>query len=281
MKPARPPSPLSHASGTGAGGELEAPLSHASGKGVGGERGRSRPVVPVAVGVLQRADRAVLLADRPGSRAYAGYWEFPGGKIEPGESVEHALARELAEELHITVVESVPWLAFDFDYPHAYVRLYFRRVFDWHGTPTPLEGQRLMFHPPGAPAPDPLLPAARPVMRWLELPDRLGWTPRDDAGAKVEPREHRIDGVRWLASTVRNREELTLAVALGAEFAVASALPERELAELCRATPIPVYALDPGDPDALDRMRRWGVHGLLSPMSPTQSCISRNVHGDE
>ena len=138
-----------------------------------------------------------------------------------------------------------------------------------------------MFHPPGAPAPDPLLPAARPVMRWLELPDRLGWTPRDDAGAKVEPREHRIDGVRWLASTVRNREELTLAVALGAEFAVASALPERELAELCRATPIPVYALDPGDPGALDRMRRWGVHGLLSPMSPTQSCISRNVHGDE
>jgi 8-oxo-dGTP diphosphatase len=223
-----------------------------------------RPVVPVAVGVLLRADGAVLLGDRPGARAYAGYWEFPGGKIEPGESVEHALARELAEELRITVTESVPWLVFDFDYPHVYVRLYFRRVFDWGGAPTPLEGQRLLFHPRGAPAPDPLLPAARPVMRWLELPDRLSWTATDGAGAKVEPSEHQIDGVRWLASTVRNSEELTLAVALGAEFAVAPRLPERELAELCRATPIPVYAPDPGGPDSLRRLQRLGAHGVAA-----------------
>src|SRR5882757_7457681 len=115
----------------------------------------ARAVVRVAVGVVLRADRAVLLADRPGGKAYAGYWEFPGGKIENAESVEHALARELAEELRITLTESVPWLTFDFDYPHAYVRLYFRRVIGWHGTPTPLEGPRLMFHRPGAPAPDP------------------------------------------------------------------------------------------------------------------------------
>jgi 8-oxo-dGTP diphosphatase len=222
----------------------------------------SRPVVRVAVGVVLRADRAVLLADRPGARAYAGHWEFPGGKIEPGESVEDALARELAEELHIVVVESMPWLVFDFDYPHAYVRLHFRRVFDWQGAPTPLEGQRLMFHPAGAPAPDPLLPAARPVMRWLGLPEEVSWPP-DDAPATVEPREHRIDGVRWLASTVRNVDELTLAVGLGAEFAVAPALPERELAELCRATPIPVYAQDPGGPDSLRRLQRLGVHGLV------------------
>ena len=222
-----------------------------------------RRVVPVAVGVVLRADGAVLLADRPGARAYAGYWEFPGGKIEAGESVEQALARELAEELRITVTESVPWLLFDFDYPHAYVRLHFRRVFDWRGAPTPLEGQRLMFHPRGAPAPGPLLPAARPVMRWLELPDRLSWTATDGAGARVEPSEHRIDGVRWLASTVRDTEELALAVALGAEFAVALGLPERELAELCRATPIPVYAHDPGDPDSLRRLQRLGAHGLV------------------
>jgi 8-oxo-dGTP diphosphatase len=223
----------------------------------------SRPVVPVAVGVVLRADRAVLLGDRPGARAYAGYWEFPGGKIEPGESVERALARELAEELHITVIESVPWLVFDFDYPHAYVRLHFRRVFDWQGMPTPLEGQRLMFHPTGAPAPDPLLPAARPVMRWLHLPERLSWPPPDGAPAPVEPREHRIDGVRWVASMVRNTAELTQAVAMGADFAVAPRLTEPELAELCRTTPIPVYAQDPGEPDSLRRLQRLGAHGLV------------------
>jgi 8-oxo-dGTP diphosphatase len=224
----------------------------------------ARPVVPVAVGVVVRADRAVLLADRPAGKAYAGYWEFPGGKIEPGETVGHALARELSEELRITVIESVPWLVFDFDYPHAYVRLYFRRVVEWHGTPTPLEGQRLVFHRPGAPAPDPLLPAARPVMRFLELPDWLSWPAAAAVPASAQPREHWIDGVRWLASAVRNAEELSRAVALGADFAVTPALAEHELAELCRATPIPLYAPDPGGSDALDRMRRLGLHGLVA-----------------
>jgi 8-oxo-dGTP diphosphatase len=222
-----------------------------------------RPVVPVAAGVLLGPDGAVLLADRPAGKAYAGYWEFPGGKIEEGESVEHALARELAEELHITVVESLPWLVFDFDYPHAYVRLYFRRVFEWSGTPQPLEGQRVLLHRPGGPPPDPLLPAARPVMRWLQLPDRLSWAPPEDWDDPVEPHEMAIDGAAWQVSTVNSSAELTQAVALGADFVVALALGEHDLAELCSRTPIPVYAPDPGGPDALNRMRRLGVHGLV------------------
>jgi 8-oxo-dGTP diphosphatase len=225
-----------------------------------------RPVVPVAVGVVVRADGAVLLADRPAGKPYAGYWEFPGGKIEAGESAEHALARELAEELGLTGVESIPWLGFDFDYPHAYVRLSFRRVLRWSGTPRPAEGQRLLFHRPGAAAPAPLLPAARPVMRWLELPDRLDW-PRQEP-AQALPHEHWIDGGRWLASMVRNTGELIEAVALGADFAVAAALPEHQLADLCRATPIPVYAADPGDAQALDRLRHLGAHGLAGPLAP-------------
>jgi len=226
----------------------------------------ARAVVRVAVGVVLRADRAVLLADRPGGKAYAGYWEFPGGKIENAESVEHALARELAEELRITLTESVPWLTFDFDYPHAYVRLYFRRVIGWHGTPTPLEGQRLMFHRPGAPAPDPLLPAARPVMRWLELPERLAWSPHQVAHAQPQPLL--IEGRRWLASAVRSAADLVEAVALGADFALAGAMSEQELAELCGGTPIPVYAADPGDPGALERLRGLGVHGLVQAPGP-------------
>jgi len=222
-----------------------------------------RPVVRVAVGIVVRADRAVLLADRPGARAYASYWEFPGGKIEPGESVEHALARELTEELAITVTESVPWVVYDFDYPHAYVRLYFRRVYDWHGTPAPVEGQRLVFHHPGTPGPDPLLPAARPVMRWLELPDRLNWAAVDRTQPLVQPEAHPIGGAHWMASVVRNPEELTLAVAAGADFAVATEMADGDLAALCEATPIPVYAHDPGGADALKRMRRLGAHGLI------------------
>ena len=115
----------------------------------------SRSVTPVAVGVLVRSDGAVLLADRPQGRPYSGYWEFPGGKIEPGESVEQALERELAEELGVRVRATEPWVVLEYDYPHAYVRLHFHRIFDWLGSPHPVEGQQLMFVRPGAVAPAP------------------------------------------------------------------------------------------------------------------------------
>jgi 8-oxo-dGTP diphosphatase len=236
--------------------------SRATPSEAGGEGAPRRSVVHVAAGVVLRADGAALLADRPGGKHYAGYWEFPGGKIEDGESVEHALARELAEELGITVTESVPWVVFEFDYPHAYVRLYFRRVFSWDGVPAAVEGQRLVFHRPGAPPPAPLLPAARPVIRWLQLPNRLSWPRPPAAEASAQPREHWIADTRWLASSVRTAQDLAQAAALGADFAVAPALEDSLLADLCHEAPIPVYASDPRDPDALHRLQRLGVHGL-------------------
>jgi 8-oxo-dGTP diphosphatase len=154
--------------------------------------GAGRPVIPVAVtpvavGVLIRADGAVLLADRPPGKPYAGYWEFPGGKVEPGESVEQALARELDEELGVSVTSSDPWTVIEHDYPHAYVRLYVRRVEQWLGAPHAAEGQRLCFLQPGAPAPAPLLPATVPILRWLALPTVLVRTPgvADDAAAAI------------------------------------------------------------------------------------------------
>ncbi|HEX7156000.1 MAG TPA: NUDIX domain-containing protein [Burkholderiaceae bacterium] len=131
---------------------------------------RGRPVTQVAVGVVLRDDGAVLLADRPAGKPYAGYWEFPGGKIEPGEPVETALARELGEELGITIGPSLPWVVYEHDYPHAYVRLHFRRIFEWSGVPHPVEGQRLRFCGPRDEWPSPLLPAAGPACRWLRLP---------------------------------------------------------------------------------------------------------------
>jgi 8-oxo-dGTP diphosphatase len=120
--------------------------------------------------VLLRPDGAVLLADRPAGKPYAGYWEFPGGKIEPGEDVQQALARELHEELGIEIAQALPWFVFEYDYPHAYVRLHFRRVFAWRGTPHAREGQQLAFFDPTGELPQPLLPAAVPALRWLTLP---------------------------------------------------------------------------------------------------------------
>jgi 8-oxo-dGTP diphosphatase len=129
-----------------------------------------RKVTRVAVGVLVRSDGHVLLADRPAGKPYAGYWEFPGGKIEPGEDVAAALERELDEELGIEIGRSVPWVTFEFDYPHAYVELQFRVVHEWRGDPHSREGQRVGFFDPAGALPQPLLPAALPTLRWLLFP---------------------------------------------------------------------------------------------------------------
>ena len=96
-------------------------------------------LVEVAAAVLIRPDDSFLLACRPDGKPYAGYWEFPGGKIEAGESPLQALTRELDEELGITVRQATPWLTRTFSYPHATVRLRFYRVTAWHGELTPRE----------------------------------------------------------------------------------------------------------------------------------------------
>lgn len=129
----------------------------------------TRTPVDVAVGVLVRRDGAFLLGSRPSGKPYAGYWEFPGGKVEAGESVADALRRELHEELGIAIGEPVPWVTREFDYPHAFVRLHFQRVFDWQGEPHAREEQRFGFFTTAS-LPAPLLPATVPVLRWLFLP---------------------------------------------------------------------------------------------------------------
>jgi 8-oxo-dGTP diphosphatase len=89
----------------------------------------SAGIVRVAAAVILRADGRVLLAQRPPGKAYAGYWEFPGGKLEPGESPRAALDRELHEELGLRVRRAAPWLVQRFVYPHAHVELHFFRVY--------------------------------------------------------------------------------------------------------------------------------------------------------
>lgn len=136
-------------------------------------------ILEVAAAVVLRPDGGFLLARRPSGKVYAGYWEFPGGKIEPGESAEDALARELREELGIEVRRSYPWIARVYAYPHATVRLNFFRVPDWNGQPHPREGQRLAWQRLDAPLVEPLLPANAPVLAALALPHEYAIT---DAG---------------------------------------------------------------------------------------------------
>jgi len=126
----------------------------------------SRPVTDVAVGILIDPTGQYLLTSRPAGKAYAGYWEFPGGKVEPGETVEQALVRELHEELGVTVASPERWREQVVDYPHALVRLHFCRVRAWTGTPQMREGQSSVWTrlPPVV---QPILPGTVPVLAWL------------------------------------------------------------------------------------------------------------------
>jgi 8-oxo-dGTP diphosphatase len=131
---------------------------------------RATAPIDVAVGVVSRRDAAVLLGQRVPGKPYAGWWEFPGGKLEPGESVGQALARELHEELGLRVNSSLPWVVRDYLYPHAAVRLHFRRVVDFDGEPSSREGQAFVWRSPRSIDVAPLLPATVPVIGWLRTP---------------------------------------------------------------------------------------------------------------
>jgi 8-oxo-dGTP diphosphatase len=126
--------------------------------------------VEVAAAVLQRPDGSFLLAQRPVDKIWSGYWEFPGGKLEAGETPAHALKRELHEELGITVQQAWPWITRTFTYPHATVRLNFFRVTDWSGELHPHEGQQFAWQQLPDISVAPLLPANAPVLRSLSLP---------------------------------------------------------------------------------------------------------------
>ena len=130
----------------------------------------------VVAGILLRPDQSFLMASRPAGKVYAGYWEFPGGKVEPGETARAALDRELREELGIVTTRAEPWLVRTFSYPHARVRIRFFRVTRWEGQPRPLEGQGLTWHSAGVAELSPMLPANGPILAALQLPDLYGIT---------------------------------------------------------------------------------------------------------
>ena len=194
-------------------------------------------IVEVAAAVMLRADgREFLLAQRPEGKVYAGYWEFPGGKVEPGESVRQALIRELQEELGITVTACSPWLTRQFTYPHATVRLNFWRVTAWDGEigiSAPLEHAAVDWLECGKTAHvAPILPANDPILKALALPTTMAITMGESEGVErqLERLEEALDnGLRliqvrdkgwppaerlWFAETVtriaRQRQALVL-----------------------------------------------------------------------
>lgn len=255
-------------------------------------------IVEVSAAVLQRPDGSFLLAQRPADKIWAGYWEFPGGKVEPGETAYHALVRELREELGIEVQAAYPWLARVFTYPHATVRLSFFRVTSWAGELHPHEGQQFSWQQPTEVFVSPILPANAPILRALELPSlyaisnvaELGVEPflatlqaRLDKGLRlIQLREKDLapDALRVLAQRV-----VALAHAYGAKVllngdvqmarevgADGVQLTATQLAELNERPALDWCAASCHNAEELRRAEALGCDfALLSPVLPTQS----------
>ncbi len=181
---------------------------------------QSIPLVEVAAAIIIRPDGCFLLTSRPEGKPYAGYWEFPGGKIEAGESALQAINRELQEELGIQVEQAYPWITRVFTYTHATVRLHFYRVIEWYGQPFGRENQALSWQTIDNVSVAPLLPANLPVIRGLALPPVYAITNASELGEEtmlcrlehalqqglklLQIREKSLasDRLRWLVSEI-------------------------------------------------------------------------------
>lgn len=122
--------------------------------------------IDVAVGILIAQNGDVLLGQRPPGKPFEGYWEFPGGKVEPGETILDALKREFVEELGLHIASAKAWCCVEYIYPHAHVRLHFYLSRAWRGQPQALEGQAFAWQ--GRVDVAPLLPATIPLLAWLD-----------------------------------------------------------------------------------------------------------------
>jgi 8-oxo-dGTP diphosphatase len=164
-------------------------------------------VVEVAAAVIERPDGSFLLAQRPAGKPYAGWWEFPGGKVEHGEPAAEALERELHEELGIHVEKAYPWISRVHVYEHATVMLHFYRVVEWRGEPQGREAQAFVWQRWDAPMAEPMLPANGPVLSSLALPLEYAITDAQTHGLvrMLEKVERRLkDGLRLIQ--LRDRE---------------------------------------------------------------------------
>jgi 8-oxo-dGTP diphosphatase len=211
----------------------------------------------VAAVLLQRDPDCFLLACRPEGKVYAGYWEFPGGKVEAGETPFAALRRELQEELGITPEAATPWLCRDFDYPHARIRIHFWRVTKWQGeisVSSPLEHSAIHWQAMDAPCKRaPLLPANLPILKALRLPVCMHITQAEARGIPAElTRLEKAEQQGLRLIQVRDR---TLAPAHRQGFL-------RALMTTARTYGSMVLLNEDGDGASVDLARVSGAHGL-------------------
>jgi mutator protein MutT len=218
--------------------------------------------VQVAVAVVIDRGGRVLIAQRPAGKHLAGAWEFPGGKIERGETRRQGLARELEEEIGITIEHPRPLMRLRHTYPTGEVLLDVWVVRRYRGEPRSLDGQGLLWCDREALTDAPLLPADRPILAALRLPERLrrsstrGYTvygfevfsssrpafpqPGSVAGAGAA---HAVGAGRLEGVLCEGVREAETAAAAGADFvALRTALPPAELAALCERVSVPVFA---------------------------------------
>ena len=142
--------------------------------------------VEVAAAVIERPDGSFLLGRRPPNGIYSGWWEFPGGKVEAGETPQQALVRELQEELGIDVECAYPWIMREHVYEHAHVRLHFFRVTEWHGELRDLQHDQLSWQTADDVFVAPVLPANAPVFAGLRLPMQYGITHAAEIGVSAQ-----------------------------------------------------------------------------------------------
>jgi 8-oxo-dGTP diphosphatase len=255
-------------------------------------------ILEVAAAVMQRLDGEFLLAERPAGKPYAGWWEFPGGKIEAGESPYHALVRELHEELGIEVDVAHPWLTRVYSYPHATVRLHFFRVVSWHGEPHGKESQRLSWQYPDAVSVTPLLPANGPVLRSLVLPPVCAITHAAELGVEpflerllvslqqgvklIQVREKGMDAATlraFAAEVVRRAHAHGARVVINGDVALAREvgadgvqLNSAQLMALTARPEVELVSASCHDRRELERAAELGLDfALLSPVLPTLS----------
>jgi len=143
-------------------------------------------ITEVAAAVIERPDGSFVLGQRAPDTFYPGYWEFPGGKVEPGESPHSALVRELHEELEIDVVQAYPWIVREHAYEHAHVRLHFFRVTEWRGEFKDHVHSALAWQRADALTVSPMLPANASVLAALALPDFYAISHAHEIGSKAQ-----------------------------------------------------------------------------------------------
>ncbi len=215
----------------------------------------ARPVTEVACGVLINREKGIfLLGSRPEGKPCAGFWEFPGGKLEVGETPEVALARELNEELGIHIGKSYPWFVMEHDYPHAYVRLHFRRCFSWTGELKSLEHQKFAWFS-GLADLEGLkhLPMNAIITERIYLPECVYAKDKENLATYAG-----LDAKR--GAIVQSVGEMKAAEAAGALYVIAKKGSEEALLENQMNT-LPVYVF--GRQEDVEAQRTRGAHGIV------------------